>query len=170
MKPPSKSAQRTGASVEAQLAVFIDKFEPALAAHIRDCRTELRQLLPHAVEMVYDNYNFFVMGYGANERASEAILSIAAAANGVGLAFLHGATLPDPQGILQGEGKQNRFIRLPTLEPFQNPAVLALIQAAVTQSTTPFPTSGGVYTVIKSISAKQRPRRKPVEGTKKSSR
>ena len=170
MKPPGKSAEPTSASLEAQLASFIDKFDPPVAAHIRACRTEMRQLLPHAVEMVYDNYNFFVMGYGASERASEAILSIAAAANGVGLAFLHGATLADPQGLLQGEGKQNRFIRLPTLEPLRNPAVLALIQAAVAQSATPFPTSGGVYTVIKSISAKQRPRRKPAKTAKSSTR
>ncbi len=170
MNPPAESTPPSGASVETQLASFINKFEPAVAAHIRVCRAELRQLLPHAVEMVYDNYNFFVIGYGPNERASEAILSIAAAANGVGLAFLHGATLPDPLGLLQGEGKQNRFIRLPTLEPLRNPAVLALIQSAVAQSTTPFPSSGGVYTVIKSISAKQRPRRKPAKTAKSSTR
>ena len=166
MNSAAKSPKPKSASVETQIAAFIDKFDPAVAAHIRACRAELRQLLPHAVEMVYDNYNFFVIGYGASERASEAILSIAAAANGVGLAFLHGATLPDPHALLQGGGKQNRFIRLPTLEPLRNPAVLALIEAAVAQSATPFPKSGGVYTVIKSISAKQRPRRKPAKTAK----
>lgn len=144
-----------------QVAAFIAKFEPKLGKLIRACRSEMRKLLPTAIELVYDNYNFFVIGYGPTERASDAIFSIAAAANGVGLAFLRGASLPDPQKLLQGSGKQNRFLRLPTLAPLRSAPVLELIQAAVTQSKTPMPTTGGGYTVIKSISARQRPRRKP---------
>ena len=89
----------------------------------------MRKLLPTAIELVYDNYNFFVIGYASTERASDAIFSIAAAANGVGLAFLHGATLPDPKKLLQGNGKQNRFIRLPTIAPLESPDVLTLIDA-----------------------------------------
>jgi hypothetical protein len=159
MKSPAPSASST-ASASKQLAAFIIKFDPKVARLIRACRTEVRKLLPTAIELVYDNYNFFVIGYASTERASDAILSIAAAANGVGLAFLHGATLPDPKKLLLGGGKQNRFIRLPTLEPLRSPDVLTLIRAAVAQAKTPLPATGGGYTVIKSISAKQRPRRK----------
>ena len=146
-----------------QLAGFIAKFDPKIAKHIRACRAEMRGLLPTAIELVYDNYNFFVIGYGPTERPSEAILSIAADANGVGLAFLWGATLPDPKKLLQGSGKQNRFIRLPTLALLKSPDVLKLINAAVAQSKVPFPKKGGGYLVIKSVSAKQRPRRKSKE-------
>ena len=150
----------SAASVERQLSGFIAKFDPRDAKLIRACRAEMRKLLPTAIELVYDNYNFFVIGYGPTERSSEAIFSIAAAANGVGLAFLKGASLPDPEKLLQGNGKINRFIRLPTTEPFKSPPVLALIKAAVGQSKVRFPASGGGYTLIKSVSAKQRPRRK----------
>jgi hypothetical protein len=59
-----------------------------------------------------------------------------------------------------GSGKQNRFLRLPTIKPLRSPHVLKLIRAAVAQAKTPLPATGGGYTVIKSISAKQRPRRK----------
>jgi len=148
------------ASPATQLAAFIAKFDPTTARLIRACRTELRRMLPTAIELVYDNYNFFVIGYAATERASDAILSIAAAANGVGLAFLHGATLPDPEKLLLGAGKQNRFIRLPAVAVFKTPAVRALIRAAVARARTPLPASGGGYLVIKSVSAKQRPRRR----------
>ena len=72
----------------------------------------MRKRYPTATEIVYDNYNFFVIGYSPTARPSDSIFSIAAAANGVGLAFLKGATLKDPDGILQGSGVQNRFIRL----------------------------------------------------------
>jgi hypothetical protein len=143
-----------------QLAGFISKFDPQVARVIRKCRAELRKILPTAIELVYDNYNFFVIGYAATERASDCIVSLAAASNGVGLSFYQGATLPDPKKLLLGNGKQNRFIRLPTAELLRSHDVLVLIRAAAAQAKTPLPANGQGYTVIKSISAKQRPRRK----------
>jgi len=116
--------------------------------------------LPTAVELVYDNYNFFVIGYSTTERPSDCIVSIVAAANGVGLSFYYGASLPDPEHLLQGSGKQNRFVRLPSVETLRLPAVLALINAAIAQAEPPLPAKGGGHTILKSVSAKQRPRRK----------
>jgi len=60
-----KSSSKTGMpdpNVEQRLAEFIDKFDPAHAKLIRQCRVELRKLMPTAIELVYDNYNFFVIG------------------------------------------------------------------------------------------------------------
>jgi len=147
-------------SPEEQLAAFIAKFDPGEAELIRQCRAELRKLLPTANELVYDNYNFFVIGYSSTARPSDCIVSIAAAANGVGLSFYHGASLADPEHLLQGEGKQNRFVRLPSIESLRAPGVLALIRAAVAQAKVPLAATGTGSTVIQSISAKQRPRRK----------
>ncbi len=155
-----KQSNGVTASPEKQLAGFIAKFEPNVAKLIRACRAEMRNFLPKAIEMVYDNYNFFVIGYSPTERASDAIFSIAAASNGVGLAFLQGASLPDPKKLLQGSGKKNRFIRLPTLAPLKSPDVRNLMEAALAQAKTPLSHTGGGYLIIKSISTKQRPRRK----------
>ena len=157
MKSPKTSPTPTAPK---PLTVFLAKFDPKVAKLIRACRVELRKLLPGAIELVYDNYNFFVIGYGPTERASDAIVSIAAAAHGVGLSFLQGASLPDPHKLLLGNGKQNRFIRLPTSQTIKSPEVVSLIHAAVRQAKTPIPNTGGGYMVIKSISKKQRPRRK----------
>ena len=159
MKSPASSVV-VNTSTAKQVAAFIARFDPKVAKVIRQSRAELRKLLPTAIELVYDNYNFFVIGYAATERAADCIVSIAAASNGVGLSFYRGASLPDPDKLLLGAGKQNRFIRLPTVAPLRSPAVLALIRAAVAQAKAPIPKTGGGYTVIKSISAKQRPRRK----------
>jgi hypothetical protein len=164
MKSPTSSIV-SGGSASKQLATFLAKFDSKVAKLIRMCRAELRKLLPTSVELVYDNYNFFVIGYAATDRTSDCIVSIAAAANGVGLSFHQGASLPDPKKLLLGAGKQNRFIRLPTAELLRSPAVLALIREAVAQAKTPLPTTGGGYTVIKSISTKQRPRRKSYDRT-----
>ena len=143
-----------------QLAGFIAKFHPANARLIRQCRAVLRGIFPTAIEIVYDNYNFFVIGYSPTERPSDCIVSLAAAANGVGLCFFHGAKLPDPEHLLIGNGKQTRFIRLPEAGILKTPGVAALIQAAIAQAKTSLARTGGGYTIIKSVSAKQRPRRK----------
>jgi len=142
-----------------QIASFIAKFDPANAKLIRACRSAMRKRLPSANELVYDNYNFFVIGYSASERASDCVVSLAAAANGVGLSFYYGATLPDPDGILLGSGTQNRFVRLPSAATLAEPAVEKLIRAALAQAKTPMPSTGRGRTIVKSISAKQRPRR-----------
>ncbi len=99
-------------SPENRLNGFIDKFEASVASQIRAARKALRKRLPGAVELVYDNYNFFVIGYGPNERASEAVLSIAAQAKGVSICFIQGAKLKDPERLLTGSGNQTRNLRL----------------------------------------------------------
>ena len=156
----SPAAAAAAESPARQLAGFVAKFDPDVARLIRGVRRELRRRLPTAFELVYDNYNFFVIGFGPTERASECVVSLAAAANGVGLSFVHGASLPDPDRVLLGAGKQNRFVRLPSAATLSEPAVEALLRAAVAQARTPFPTAGRGRTVIKSVSAKQRPRRR----------
>src|SRR6266853_1639059 len=103
-------------SPESRLNGFIDKFDAAVARRIRSARKALRKRLPGAVELVYDNYNFFVIGYGPNERASEAVLSIAAQAKGVSICFIQGAKLPDPTRVLSGAGSQTRFLRIQNAE------------------------------------------------------
>ena len=144
-----------------QLAASIKRFDPAVAAVIRGARTRLRRLLPTAHELVYDNYNFFVIGYSASLRPSDCIVSIAAAANGVGLSFYHGADVPDPQRLLLGSGRQNRFIRLESAATLDRREVRALIQSAVAATKVPLAASGRGTLVIRSVSAKQRPRTKP---------
>src|SRR5580692_8032022 len=133
-KPGSQSSRMERADAEKQLHSFIAKFEPKNQTLIRAVRKALRKRLPTANELAYDNYNFFALGYCSTERPSDCILSIAAAANGVGLSFYHGATLPDPHRILLGSGNQNRFIRIESAEMLGRPEVEALIAAAVAQN------------------------------------
>jgi hypothetical protein len=143
----------------AQVTSFIAKFDPAVAALIRSSRSAMRKRMPTALELVYDNYNFFVIGYSSTERASDCVVSLACGANGVSLSFYHGASLPDPDGVLLGSGTQNRFVRLESAKTLSTPAVERLIAAALAQAATPMPASGKTRTIVKSISAKQRPRR-----------
>jgi hypothetical protein len=160
MKTSKRIASQADAIGEQQLAGFIRKFDSKNAVLIRSVRKVLRKRLPTANELVYDNYNFFVIGYCSSERPSDCILSIAAGANGVGLSFYHGATLPDPHKLLLGSGSQNRFIRIESAATLTRPEVEELIAAALVQAEGPFRGSGGGKLVIRSISKKQKPRRK----------
>ncbi|MFH1419695.1 MAG: DUF1801 domain-containing protein [Planctomycetota bacterium] len=47
------------------------------------------------------------------------------------LAFIHGASLPDPNGLLQGKGKAKRHIELRTREDIRHRAFKSLICAAI---------------------------------------
>jgi hypothetical protein len=145
-----------------QVAGFIAKFDPQVAKLVRDVRAALRKRFPTANELVYDNYNFFVIGFCSTERSSDCLVSLVANAKGVGLSFYYGATLPDPGNILQGSGNQNRFIRLESAAVLAKPEVEALLRAAVAQAKSPLRAGGPRRTIVRSVSAKQRPRRLPV--------
>jgi len=58
---------------EQRFAGFLDEFEPSIVALTQAVLAKMRARLPGALEMVYDNYNFLVIGFGASERPSEAI-------------------------------------------------------------------------------------------------
>ncbi|HEX9484749.1 MAG TPA: hypothetical protein VF929_09205 [Gemmatimonadaceae bacterium] len=143
----------------AQLGRFIGKFDPKHRTLIRAARKALRSRFPTANELVYDNYNFFVIGYSPTERPSDTIVSLTAGANGVGLCFIRGSSLPDPKKILLGSGKQTRFIRLESAAVLRRPEVEGLIAAAIIGAKPPLRDTGRGELVIRSVSAKQRPRR-----------
>ena len=150
----------TKLNAEKLLGQFVGKFELALQRLIKSARNKLRRRFPSAHEIVYDNYNFFVIGYSPTERPSDSIVSIAAAANGVGLCFIRGASLPDPKKVLLGSGKQTRFIRLESAGVLDRPEVEALLAAAASKADVPLDAKGRGKLIIRSVSAKQRPRRK----------
>jgi hypothetical protein len=159
MKPTTNAVQGAPVDAEKQLKRFVEKFEPSQQRLIRAVRKALRQRFPTAYELAYDNYNFFVIGYSPSERPSDSIVSIAAGANGVGLCFIHGASLPDPKKILLGSGKQTRFIRLESADVLARPEVEAMVSAAIARARTPLREKGRGTLIIRSVSAKQRPRR-----------
>jgi hypothetical protein len=147
-------------TAESELAGFIAEFSPEMQDRIRACRSKLRARFPDAVELVYDNYNFLVIGFGPTLRASDAILSLAAHARGMNLCFLQrGPELPDPSSILRGSGKVARNVVLDSPDDLDRPEVMALINAALERAATPMSASKGAEVIIKSVSAKQRPRR-----------
>src|SRR5438270_9430930 len=114
------------ASPARQLASFLAKYHPRIQREARAALRTMRARLPGAVELVYDNYNALVVGFGPTERASDAVFSIALYPRWINLFFLNGATLPDPHQRLKGGGKRVRSIVLETAATLDEPAVQAL--------------------------------------------
>ena len=137
-----------------QLERFLAKYDRRIAKQAQAALKKLRKLLPGAIELVYDNYNALVIAFGASERVSDIVLSIALYPRWVTLFFLHGKTLTDPTSRLEGSGSQVRGIRLSGPADLDARDVIALIKQASAKSR--FEKRA---LIIKSVSKKQRPRR-----------
>lgn len=144
---------------QAQLDSFIDRYTPEVAADARHALAFMRARLPTATRMVYDNYNALVVGFGAGPKVGDIIFSIAVYPRYVTLFFARGVELPDPKGLLEGSGKGVRHVKLRPVSLLESPEVGALIDAASAIAEPPLPPAGEGPLIIKSISAKQRPRR-----------
>ncbi len=146
-------------TAEQQLSSFISKFSPEVAALAEAILAKMKARYPTAIQMVYDNYNALAIGFGPTEKPSEAIFSIAVFPRWGSLFFLQGKGLPDPEGILQGSGNVVRHIRLTSADRLDETPVKRLMEEAVAKAVIPFAPRGAPRLIIKSISAKQRPRR-----------
>jgi hypothetical protein len=138
---------------------FIERYTPEVAAATRACRAKLQALFPRGCELVYDNYNALAIGYAPGDKASAVVVSIAAYPRWVTLFFLHGVGLPDPDGLLQGSGSRVRSIRLRTPADLDLAPVRQLIALARQPHEKAFAQAPSLRTIVKSVSARQRPRR-----------
>ncbi len=99
----------------------------------------MRSRLPGATVMIYDNYNALAVSFGPNDRASQAILSIAVFPRNVALCLIRGVGLPDPHKILKGGGNQVRNVTLDTAGRLDDPRIMEIIDAALRASPNPLP-------------------------------
>lgn len=144
----------------AQFRAFLAKYDPAVAAEARRALTKTRALVPGATELVYDNYNALVVGFGPSERASDAVISLAIFPRWVTLCFIqNGPDIPDPDRLLKGSGNVVRHTRLASADDLDKPAVKTLIREALKLADVPIKKSAPRRMIIKSVSTKQRPRR-----------
>ncbi|MGI9025345.1 MAG: hypothetical protein ACR2GP_07145 [Burkholderiaceae bacterium] len=146
---------------EDQLAAFIARFTPAIAACTEDVLAKLRARMPSATQLVYDNYNALVIGFGPNERASDAIFSIAIYSRWINLFFLQAVRqrLADPDHLLRGDGTMVRHLRIDDAATLDDRAVLALIEQSLAQARVPLFQDAPARIVIRAIAAKWRVRR-----------
>src|SRR5712692_9651688 len=90
------------------------KFLKPYDREIRDLALNLRALVLEEMapcyENIYDAYSAVAIGYGMSDRLRDGLFHIPVYSNHVNLGFHDGATLADPDGILEGSGKQIRHV------------------------------------------------------------
>ena len=154
---------------KARLDSFIAKYSPEVAKLASAAIARMRKLLPAAQVLVYDNYNALAVGFGPSERSLEIVFSIAVYPRWVSLFFAKGTGLPDPHKRLQGSGSVFRHVVLTELAVLDDPQIRELMQQALARSGASLQTGKRGTIVIKSISARQRPRRVPTKKKRGSS-
>lgn len=149
------------APAQQQLDGFLQKYSPEMEKLGRASFAHLRKRLPGADIMVYDNYNALAVGYGPpGGKVAQLPLSIAFYPRWATLFLMYGATLDDPEGLLEGKGARVRSIRLVDgMKTLKSEPVDQLISAAVLQANWKLDPRAKGELIIKSISPKQRPRK-----------
>jgi hypothetical protein len=143
------------------VAPMIARYPPEVATQLRRARAELRRHVPRGYEMIYDNYNALVFGFGPTARPSEIVFSVAGYPGWVTLFFARGPSLHDPERLLEGSGSAIRGVRLRPFSRLRSTGVQALIRQALQKVAPAFADAPRRVTIVKSVSARQRPRRPP---------
>src|SRR5262249_59387300 len=142
-----------------QLTAFIDRYGPDVASTARAALTAMRKRLPGAIQFVYDKANSLVIGFGPTVRPSDAVFSIIVYPRWVSLCFLGGASLDDPDHLLQGNGNIVRHISLGADACLlDTPPVRRLVAAALADADPPWKPRGAGRIVIRQASTKRRSR------------
>jgi hypothetical protein len=158
-QPGSQSAVERRSAV-AQLRGLIARFAPAHEDRIVATRRSLRKRLSTAHELVYEYKDCFVISYSPSERGYEGVLAIRASADGVRLYFNQSKGLPDPEKLLQGSGRQARWIQLEGASTLSRPAVVCLVDEAIARSAVPFARTERGSLIIRSVASGQARRRR----------
>src|SRR5215831_19454344 len=121
---------------EPQLLGFLEAYD----RHISDLALALREIIleeaPDAYESIYQVYTVAIW-FGFSGKMKDMFCYIATNANHVNLGFPRGASLPDPNRVLEGEGKAMRHIKFASLTELERPFVRRYIQASMEQAAPP---------------------------------
>ncbi len=91
---------------------------------------------PSANEFIYEVYTI-AAHYGFTGKPSDAFVFTTTHAKWVNLGFNFGALLSDPLGLLRGDGKIIRHVRIAKLPDLEVPGVRELVRAAIAQAERP---------------------------------
>jgi hypothetical protein len=113
-----------------QLLGFLEAYD----RHISDLALALREVIleeaPDASESIYQVYTVAIW-FGFSGKMKDMFCYIASNAGHVNLGFPRGTSLPDPNRVLEGEGKTMRHIKFRSLRDVERPFVRRYIRAAI---------------------------------------
>ena len=115
-----------------QLLGFLEAYDRPISDLALALREIILQEAPDASESIYQVYTVAIW-FGFSGKIKDMFCYITTHAEHVNLGFPRGAMLPDPNGVLEGEGRTMRHIKFRSQRELERPFVRRYIRAAIEQ-------------------------------------
>jgi hypothetical protein len=108
---------------------FLKGYPPPVREIAVKAREVILSVMPDATEKVYPGWK--VIQYGTAADMKSVFAAISPQRERVNLGLANGVDLPDPDGLLEGDGKAIRHVKLTSLEAASAPALRELVRGAL---------------------------------------
>jgi hypothetical protein len=115
-----------------RLLGFLEAYDRSIAGLALSLREIILDEVPDASESVYQVYTVAIW-FGFSGKMKDMFCYIATNARHINLGFPRGSTLPDPNHVLEGEGKAMRHIKFTSQRDLERSFVRRYIQASIEQ-------------------------------------
>jgi hypothetical protein len=115
-----------------QLLGFLEAYDRPIAELALALREIILEEVPDASESIYQVYTVAIW-FGFSGKMKDMFCYIATNEGHINLGFPRGSTLPDPNHVLEGEGKAMRHIKFDSTSELERNYVRRYIQASVEQ-------------------------------------
>jgi hypothetical protein len=136
-----------------QLLGFLDAYDRSIADLALSLREIILEEVPDASESIYQVYTVAIW-FGFSGKMKDMFCYIATNRRHINLGFPRGSTLPDPNGVLEGDGKAMRHIKFESQRDLERPFVRRYIRASIEQLGEAASTGRAGKSVVKSSGQK----------------
>jgi len=116
-----------------ELLGFLEAYDRHIAELALALREVILEEVPDASESIYQVYTVAIW-FGFSGKMKDMFCYIATNADHVNLGFPRGTALPDPNQVLEGEGKTMRHIKFRSQRDVERPWVRRYIRAAIEEA------------------------------------
>lgn len=116
-----------------QVLEFLTAFDGPVGRLAIGLRNMVLEEAPHAIEKVYRNHPS-AGWFGTGPKMKDMFCYVATSRTHVNLGFCRGASLADPNHVLEGDGKVMRHVKFWTSRDLERPFVRRYIRLAIGQS------------------------------------
>jgi hypothetical protein len=120
----------SGAAPDAAFATIFGSVDASVAGIGRALHSRVLALHPESTVIAYPGYDAVSYGFGPKKN-SEAYIYLMPQKGRCNLGFYRGRSLPDPEGLLEGTGKDLRHLKVGDMAMAESGAVGQLIEAAI---------------------------------------
>jgi len=145
-----------------QLLGFLKAYDPPIADLALALREIILEEVPDASESIYQVYTVAIW-FGFSGKMRDMFCYITTSVGHINLGFPRGSTLPDPDRVLEGEGKAMRHIKFANAAELERNYVRRYIRASIEQLDVAASTHGTGKSIVKSSPRKSTARNRSLK-------